>query len=306
MIYIALIAGFADVVLLNEPIAASVVYATNRYLCHEEAENEDVQKENITAEIEKLKNGEEIKDITIDKGGGTFDVCVLSTKQIRSGEEKEEQYHYNMQCISIAGDNKLGGQDVTRALTKHVKKTIEEKYNFKFDLNNAEHKDYLSDLFIDMDNHKKTFVNKQTQQYKMHSLLIEGALKRDIITIPYTKFLDICGPIIKRTEMPIWKALFQKKLSPEDIDHINLMGGGSRVPFLQSTIKKIFGSNCNIRIDEDVDQTVAKGCSIFAYQYYNENVDVFIVKNILPISLGIQARNYNDHLRFFPILRRGM
>ena len=156
-----------------------------------------------------------------------------------------------------------------------------------------------------MERIKKQFVNQQSIQYKMEPLLIEGKFQKEVFTITYTKFIDIVNSMM-RIEAPIHDALDLINMEPKNIDHINLMGGGSRIPLLKTKIKTVFNENCLIRQDEDVELTVAKGCGIFAYQYFNNTfIDIFVVQNILSISLGIKARDYWNRLKFCKILKRG-
>ncbi len=94
-------AGFKQVVLLQEPIAASLAYAN----------------------MKKEKEIEEGQWLVYDLGGGTFDVALI---RIKDGE---------MKVIDHEGDNFLGGLDFDKLI---VEKLIIPKMNEKYSFDNLE------------------------------------------------------------------------------------------------------------------------------------------------------------------------
>ena len=100
----AKLAGFEveDVILINEPTAASMAFS-----------------------FDKILDKDEKKLIIFDLGGGTFDVSLLT---IEEGI---------IDVICVNGDTKLGGNDIDVKLSKYVEGKIREMKNFK-DLNNLD------------------------------------------------------------------------------------------------------------------------------------------------------------------------
>ena len=96
----AIIAGFEDVVLINEPTAASMAFSFDKI----------------------LEEGEK-KIIIFDLGGGTFDVSLLT---IEEGI---------IDVICVNGNTKLGGDDIDNILCEYIEKEILESDKFK-DLSN--------------------------------------------------------------------------------------------------------------------------------------------------------------------------
>ena len=167
------------------------------------------------------------KDVTVlvyDLGGGTFDVSILTL-----GDGVFE-------VKATSGNNFLGGDDFDKRIM-----------------------DYLVDEFK-----KKEGVDLRTDPIAMQRLRdasenakIELSQKlKTNINLPYIttgstgpKFLDIdlsrakleqlIGDLVESTVPPVRQALADAKMKPEDIHHVLLVGGSTRVPLVQETIKKI-------------------------------------------------------------------
>ena len=93
-------AGFEDVILINEPTAASMAFS-----------------------FDKILQKDEKKLIIFDLGGGTFDVSLLT---IEEGI---------IDVICVDGNTKLGGNDIDSILCEYVKKKIKKMDNYKHLIN---------------------------------------------------------------------------------------------------------------------------------------------------------------------------
>jgi molecular chaperone DnaK len=75
-------------------------------------------------------------------------------------------------------------------------------------------------------------------------------------------------------------------LKPEDIDEVILVGGQTRMPKVQETVKKIFGKEANKGVNPD--EVVAVGAAIQAGILKGEVKDVLLL-DVTPLSLGIET-----------------
>ena len=214
------------------------------------------------------------KDVTVlvyDLGGGTFDVSILTM-----GDGVFE-------VKATAGNNFLGGDDFDKRIM-----------------------DYLVDEFK-----KKEGVDLRTDPIAMQRLRdasenakIELSQKlKTNINLPYIttgptgpKFLDfdlsrakleqLIGDLVESTVQPVRQALADAKMKPEDIHHVLLVGGSTRVPLVQETIKKILHKDPDKGINPD--ECVALGAAIQGAVLTGETKDIVLL-DVTPLTLGIET-----------------
>jgi molecular chaperone DnaK len=214
------------------------------------------------------------KDATVlvyDLGGGTFDVSILTL-----GDGVFE-------VKATSGNNFLGGDDFDKRVM-----------------------DYLVDEFK-----KKEGVDLRTDPIAMQRLRdaaenakIELSQKlKTNINLPYIttgatgpKFLDIdlsrakleqlIGDLVESTVPPVRQALADAKMKPEDIHHVLLVGGSTRVPLVQETIKKILHKEPDKGINPD--ECVALGAAIQGAVLTGETKDIVLL-DVTPLTLGIET-----------------
>lgn len=222
------LAGFKEIVLLQEPIAASLAYANS-----------------------KSQNLEETKWLVYDLGGGTFDVALLS---IEDGE---------MKVLDHEGDNFLGGSDFDRLIIeKIVIPYLENNYDFsnlKDELQNSNgqyNKLYYKLLYLA----EQVKIQLSTKT----SADIEFEIDDEDIyfTITRDEFEKIIKDTIIKTIDMIKKIFTSNLLQNIDIDFILMVGGSTYVPFVRKYIEDVL----QIKVVNDIDPTtaVAVGAAYYA------------------------------------------
>jgi hypoxia up-regulated 1 len=78
-----------------------------------------------------------------------------------------------------------------------------------------------------------------------------------------TEFEDMIEPILKEITTPIKRFLFDNNLRGEDIDNIELIGGSSRIPKLQSLIGEIIGNQSKIGTHINADEAMVLGAAFY-------------------------------------------
>jgi len=213
------LAGFKEIVLLQEPIAASLAYANS-----------------------KSQNLEDTKWLVYDLGGGTFDVALLS---VEDGE---------MKVLDHEGDNFLGGSDFDRLIIeKIVIPYLEDNYDFsnlKKELQNANGK--YNKLY-----YKLLYLAEEVkiQLSTKTSADIEFEIDDEDIyfTITRDEFEKIIKNDIIKTIKMIKKLLVSNSLQNNDIDFILMVGGSTYIPFVRKYIEDIL----QIKVLNDIDPTTA-------------------------------------------------
>merc|ERR1712066_119947 len=100
------------------------------------------------------------------------------------------------------------------------------------------------------------------------------------------KFENIVAKKIDRTKAPCTKALKDADMGQSDIQEILLVGGMSRMPKVQETVKAIFGKNASKAVNPD--EAVAMGAAIQGGVLTGSVSDVLLL-DVTPLSLGIET-----------------
>jgi molecular chaperone DnaK len=105
-------------------------------------------------------------------------------------------------------------------------------------------------------------------------------------TLTRAKLESLAGPIVQKTEKTIIKALEDAKLTPKDIDKIVLIGGMTRMPFIQRFVEQIMGKPPERGIDPM--ECVAIGAAIQAAVLTGEVKDLLLL-DVTPLSLSVET-----------------
>lgn len=86
----------------------------------------------------------------------------------------------------------------------------------------------------------------------MNDVDVRGMLKREELE-------ELVRPLLDRATVPLEQALADAKLKTDDIDHIELVGGCTRVPALKAAIHSFFGKQLSFTLN--ADEAIARGCA---------------------------------------------
>lgn len=229
------LAGFKQVILLPEPIAASLAYAINQSLS--ELENKQW--------------------LVYDFGGGTFDVALV---KVKNGELK---------IIDHEGDNFLGGGDFDDLI---VDKVIAPYLNKNFKFTDLESKmksasgDYNSfyyrSLFV-AENAKITLSNKSSAEIELNGITDEKGQEIDeAFDITRSEFESIIKDSVDTTIDMIKKILVRSSLKSSDIQFTLMVGGSTYIPYVRKRVEEILQIPVNCSVDPTT--AVAIGAAYFA------------------------------------------
>jgi molecular chaperone DnaK len=105
-------------------------------------------------------------------------------------------------------------------------------------------------------------------------------------TITRAKFESLISDLVERTVAPCEKALIDSGFSKNEIDEVILVGGSTRIPMVQETVKRIFGKEPNKGVNPD--EVVAIGAAIQGGVLTGDVTDVLLL-DVTPLSLGIET-----------------
>ena len=210
--------------------------------------------------------------LIFDCGGGTFDLSILS---IDDGI---------FEVLSTAGNTHLGGEDFDNRLVDYFATEFKKKHKQDLKTNNKA----LRRLRTACERAKRTLSSSATASIELDSLH-EGV---DFYTsISRAKFENLCDDLFKSCITPIDKLLQDAKLDKSKIDEVVLVGGSTRIPYLQKLLSSYFnGKELNKSVNPD--EAVAYGAAIQAAILSNEGdekTDQLLLIDVTPLSLGLET-----------------
>jgi len=159
--------------------------------------------------------------LIVDTGGGTNDVSLLT---IDDGI---------FEVKATAGDTHLGGSDFDNILVQHFAQEFKRKH--KMDL--MDNKRSVRRLRTAAERAKRTLSSSSTAVVEVDSLF-EGIDFNT--TISRAKFENLCSSVFRRVLEPVDKVLQDAKIDKSEVHEIVLVGGSTRIPKLQSELRKMF------------------------------------------------------------------
>ncbi|EFZ04026.2 Hsp70 family protein [Metarhizium robertsii] len=151
-----------------------------------------------------------------------------------------------------AWDRNFGGRDFDKALVDHLAKEFKGKY--KVDI--YTHGRAMARTIAAAEKTKKILSANQQAPVNIESLMNDIDVAA---MITRQEFEAMVEPLLNRTQAPLEQALTQAKLTKDDIDVVEIVGGGSRVPALKERIQAFFGKPLSYTMN--ADEAVARGCA---------------------------------------------
>ena len=241
------IAGLEVERIINEPTAAALAYG--------------LDKQDTLQTI-----------LVYDLGGGTFDVSIL---ELGDGV---------FEVKSTAGNNKLGGDDFDERVSDYL--VSEFKKENGIDLS----KDAMAMQRIkDAAEKAKKDLSGMTMATISLPFITQNDNKEPLhmeMTLSKAKFEDLCKDLFDSTLEPVRKALKDANLKASDINKVILVGGSTRIPYIQELVKKELGQEPNKSVNPD--EVVAMGAAIQGGVLTGEVNDIVLL-DVTPLSLGIET-----------------
>lgn len=153
---------------------------------------------------------------------------------------------------ATAWDRNFGGRDFDKALVDHLAKEFKGKY--KVDI--YTHGRAMARTIAAAEKTKKILSANQQAPVNIESLMNDVDASA---MVTRQEFEAMVEPLLARIQIPLEQALAQAKLSKEDIDIIEIVGAGSRVPALKERIQSFFGKALSYTMN--ADEAVARGCA---------------------------------------------
>jgi len=210
--------------------------------------------------------------LVFDLGGGTFDVSILDL-----GEGVFE-------VKAVNGDNHLGGDNFDKAIVDWM--VAEFKRDQGIDL--VGDRMALQRLYEAAEKAKIELSSTMSTQINLPYVTAtpEGPKHLDL-QLTRAKLAELTAELLDRIIAPTKQALSDAGLTPDQIDHVILVGGMTRMPAVQDKVKEIIGKEPHKGVNPD--EVVAVGAAIQAGVLKGEVKDVLLL-DVTPLSLGIETK----------------
>jgi molecular chaperone DnaK (HSP70) len=214
--------------------------------------------------------------LVLDIGGATHDVTLLNADKGL------------FEIVATSGKDNLGGEDFTKALFEHCAKAFQRKT--KLDV--KDNKKASSRLRIACETAKRTLSTQAHVNIEIDSLM-EGEDLSLKLTRP--RFEELISDYVTSALKEVDALLESANVEKEDIDHVILVGGSSRIPLLQNAVKKHFdGKTTHLHLSPD--EVVAHGATIEAslradLANFESPKKALNHVNVTPLTLSVALAN---------------
>ncbi|WP_298074503.1 molecular chaperone DnaK [uncultured Corynebacterium sp.] len=243
------IAGLNVLRIVNEPTAAALAYG--------------------------LEKGDKEQTILVfDLGGGTFDVSLL---EIGDGV---------VEVRATAGDNELGGDDWDQRIVDW----LADKFKASHGVDLTKDKMALQRLREAAEKAKIELSSSQQASINLPYITVDEDKNPLFLdeTLTRTEFQKITQDLLDRTKTPFQAVLKDAEVSVDEIDHVVLVGGSTRMVAVSELVTELTnGKEPNKGVNPD--EVVAVGAALQAGVLRGEVKDVLLL-DVTPLSLGIETK----------------
>ena len=247
------IAGLNVLRIINEPTAAALAYG-----------------------LERGKEDELI--LVFDLGGGTFDVSLLEVG-------KDDDDFSTIQVRATSGDNELGGDDWDQKIVDWLVSQVKNGYGVDLTKDAAA----VQRLKEAAEQAKKELSSATSTNISLQYLSMSdnGPVHLDE-TLTRAKFEDLTKDLLERTKAPFKAVIADAGISVDEIDHVVLVGGSTRMPAVAEVVKELTGGK-EPNKGVNPDEVVAIGAAVQAGVLKGERKDVLLI-DVTPLSLGLETK----------------
>src|SRR5579883_832490 len=244
------IAGLEVKRIINEPTAAALAYGLD-------------------------KQGGDRKIAVYDLGGGTFDISIIEIAEV-DGERQFE-------VLSTNGDTFLGGEDFDLRVINYLSEEFKKESGIdvrRDPLAMQRLKEAAEKAKIELSSSQQTEVN-------LPYITADASGPKHLnMKLTRAKLESLVEDLVQKTIEPCRIALKDAGLTIKEVSEVILVGGQTRMPLVQKTVKDLFGREP--RKDVNPDEAVAVGAAIQGGVLAGDVKDVLLL-DVTPLSLGIET-----------------
>ncbi|NLS01616.1 molecular chaperone HscC [Rhizobium sp. P38BS-XIX] len=220
--------------------------------------------------LHEQQAGRDGKILVFDLGGGTFDVSVI------------DLFDGVMEVRATAGDNFLGGEDFDSAIMDWFRETARIDIPLQDDASSSGSSAHMRLRRAAEQARRALGVEDQA----VMEFEIDGRTAKAVLDA--ATFLRISEPLLDRLRKPVARALADSRIRREDLSHIVLAGGATRMPAVRKLAATLFGRFPLQTIDPD--RVVALGAAVQAgLKTRDKALSDVVLTDVAPYTLGIEV-----------------
>mmetsp|Transcript_1521 Transcript_1521/g.2889 ORF Transcript_1521/g.2889 Transcript_1521/m.2889 type:complete len:687 (-) Transcript_1521:839-2899(-) len=221
---------------------------------------------------EKQGNGGEKTILVYDLGGGTFDTTLLSVDE------------GVFEVLATSGNTHLGGEDFDQRVMQYFTKMINKKTGA--DISNNDRA--IQKLRREVERVKRSLSSQKQARVEIDDIVQGFDLSE---TLTRARFENLNSDLFKSTLDPIKRVLKDASVDKSDVDEIVLVGGSTRIPFVQEMLQDFFDGK-QLNKSQNPDESVAYGASVqgaILDNKFHHTLEDLILIDAIPLSLGIET-----------------
>ncbi len=218
-----------------------------------------------------LDKKSEEKIAIYDLGGGTFDVSILD---IGDGV---------FEVTATSGDGHLGGDDFDQKIIQWLVADFKKEQGIDLSADPM----VLQRLKEAAEKAKCELSSSQQTEINLPFITADASGPKHLnVALSRAKLEELCDELITKAISPVRTCLKDSGLSASEINEVILVGGSTRMPKVQDSVKEIFGKEPHKGVNPD--EVVSIGASIQGGVLKGEVKDVLLL-DVTPLTLGIET-----------------
>src|SRR6266700_3533009 len=207
-----------------------------------------------------------------DLGGGTFDISIL---ELGDGV---------FEVKSTNGDTHLGGDDFDQRIITW----LADEFRKESGIDLRQDRMALQRLKEAAEKAKKELSSSMQTEVNLPFITADASGPKHLtMTLTRSKLEQLVEDLIEKSRKPVMQALADASVRPGDIQEIVLVGGQTRMPAVQTMVRRIFDREPHRGVNPD--EVVAVGAAIQAGVLTGDVKDVLLL-DVTPLSLGIETK----------------
>lgn len=219
--------------------------------------------------------------LVYDLGGGTFDTTLLSI----NGNE--------VNILQKGGEHEAGGIYFDQYIADYVVDEI--LGNYDIDLNEEKYNDIYQDILLQAEECKK-----ELSRSKSSSILVRVDDIREEIVITREIFNKMISKMYNRTENVVCEVLQLQGMKFYEVDKVLLVGGSSRIPYIQERLKALFEKD--IQYEVDPDKAVALGAALYGKMCEEKGNSEMVFNDVTTHAVGMVLFKPNNNQPYNSVL----